>query len=351
MNQSKEIRIDRYFAAANTYNGFKSHFNELFNSKNYDRIYVLKGGPGTGKSSFMKEVAELFSKNKCATERIYCSSDPSSLDGVIIEYNNKKIAILDGTAPHERDAVVPGAADELINLGEGWDKSWLTAQRESIYRINLEKKKSYETAYSYLKIAGKSNDAICSVLQSSFNKIKAKNWAEGILSVTDACTGVVKNRLLGSFGKYGEYYPEWSFDKDIEAVKVSGDKTAAGMLLHYLFDRLLSSETGFVHSPSPLSPNLSDGIFIADKVIIRDKNGELSADEFFNISEQDKERIKRARFIHEEALEEAKRHFSIASEMHFELEKIYGEAMNFGLIDQIKEEKITEIANILEISL
>ena len=43
-----------YFAAANTYKGFESFFDEIFNTEKLERIYILKGGPGAGKSTLMQ---------------------------------------------------------------------------------------------------------------------------------------------------------------------------------------------------------------------------------------------------------------------------------------------------------
>ena len=33
-----------FFAAANGYSGFRSYFDKIFNPKDYDAIYILKGG-------------------------------------------------------------------------------------------------------------------------------------------------------------------------------------------------------------------------------------------------------------------------------------------------------------------
>ena len=80
----------KYFAAANGYKGFKSYFPTIFNPREYDKIFILKGGPGTGKSTIMKSIANELYDNGAKVESIHCSSDPQSLDGVIIDYNQKK---------------------------------------------------------------------------------------------------------------------------------------------------------------------------------------------------------------------------------------------------------------------
>ena len=55
-------------------------------------IMVMTGGPGTGKSSFMKFVAKSALEKGIKTEIFPCSSDPDSLDAVI--FPNKKIVII-----------------------------------------------------------------------------------------------------------------------------------------------------------------------------------------------------------------------------------------------------------------
>ena len=55
------LRTDRknsYFASANGFDGFRSLYDEIYRSEDFARVFVIKGGPGTGKSRFMAEVAE-----------------------------------------------------------------------------------------------------------------------------------------------------------------------------------------------------------------------------------------------------------------------------------------------------
>ena len=69
------------FAASNSARGFKSYYDQVFDRKKLERVYIIKGGPGTGKSSFMKRVALWAQKKGMDVEYYYCSSDTNSLDG------------------------------------------------------------------------------------------------------------------------------------------------------------------------------------------------------------------------------------------------------------------------------
>jgi hypothetical protein len=50
---SKQI----YFASANAARGFVSYFKRCFADARISRLYMIKGGPGTGKSRFIGDVA------------------------------------------------------------------------------------------------------------------------------------------------------------------------------------------------------------------------------------------------------------------------------------------------------
>ena len=48
----------KYFLAANSCEGFYSEFDNSYLPDGEWRAYIIKGGPGTGKSSFMKRFAD-----------------------------------------------------------------------------------------------------------------------------------------------------------------------------------------------------------------------------------------------------------------------------------------------------
>ena len=77
----------------------------------------------------MKEVGNHFAEQGEDVDFLWCSSDPDSLDGIVLK--KRRIALLDGTAPHVVDPQNPGAVDEILNLGEYWVSDEIRAQRGS----------------------------------------------------------------------------------------------------------------------------------------------------------------------------------------------------------------------------
>lgn len=94
----KSEKTLRFFLGANTPQGFVSRFDQLADVNDGWRTFVIKGGPGSGKSTMMKKIKEAIGGGHGDIELIHCSSDVDSLDGVIA--SGLKFSIADGTAPH-----------------------------------------------------------------------------------------------------------------------------------------------------------------------------------------------------------------------------------------------------------
>lgn len=170
-------QIKHYFACGNTAKGFQNFFAS--NLKNLDKIYILKGGPGTGKSSLMKKVgASLISKG-IPVEYIHCSSDPDSLDGVVIR--SLSTAIVDGTAPHVIEPSAPGALEEYVNLGVAWNVDQLAKNKNEILFLQSEISACYPKAYDCFARALKIHDEWEKIYIDHMNFKKANQYTEQVI--------------------------------------------------------------------------------------------------------------------------------------------------------------------------
>lgn len=122
MAASHEIQ---YFLGANSPAGFYSLYSELLSPETANAIYILKGGPGCGKSTLMRRVAQQAAQAGETVEYILCSADPDSLDGVVLP--RLGAALVDGTAPHVVEPKYPGAVEQYVNLGNCYDRAGLRA--------------------------------------------------------------------------------------------------------------------------------------------------------------------------------------------------------------------------------
>lgn len=143
--------IKRVFPGGNTSQGFFSYYDYILGQEEASRIFILKGGPGVGKSTFMEYIGNKMANKGFDVEFMQCSSDNDSLDGVVIPA--LKTALIDGTAPHVLDPKNPGAVDEIINLGDFWNRKGISKNKEEIIQLNMEIKRLFERAYRYIKAA------------------------------------------------------------------------------------------------------------------------------------------------------------------------------------------------------
>ena len=148
--------IKKMFPGSNSAYGFVSYYDQIASLKE-NRIIIFKGGPGVGKSSLMKKIGKELLEQGYNLEYHYCSSDNDSLDALYIP--EKKVALMDGTAPHVVDPKYPGAVEEIVNLGEYWDTSKIREQRKEIIRLQEEISWSFQQAYRMLAAAKHCRDA------------------------------------------------------------------------------------------------------------------------------------------------------------------------------------------------
>ena len=141
-------RIRKMFPGGNTTIGPYFRFDDMVRPAT-NRIFIIKGGPGTGKSTFMNSIGRELLNKGYDIEHFHCATDPDSLDGLVIP--DLGVALLDGTAPHVFDPRCPGARDEIINLGECWEEDLLNPHKDEILEINKRGSMYFQTAFHLLR--------------------------------------------------------------------------------------------------------------------------------------------------------------------------------------------------------
>lgn len=168
-------KVRNMFPGGNTSKGFFSYYRYIISEDEAKRVYILKGGPGVGKSSFMKKVSDAMVERGYDVEHMHCSSDNNSLDGVVIP--RAGIALIDGTAPHVVDPISPGVLDEIINLGDFWDESALLKNRQKVICIRDEISGYFARAYRYLAAAACINQDSTAITRAAVDEAKVNMLA------------------------------------------------------------------------------------------------------------------------------------------------------------------------------
>ncbi len=141
----------KFFLGANTPTGFVGFADELYDGNDGWQAYLIKSGPGTGKSSLMRRIYEQVTAVGVDAEVICCSSDPSSLDGV--RFPALKLCILDATAPHVIEPTCWGAVEQIVPLSVCMDESALHGQVDEILSVTRENKALHARCRKYIHAA------------------------------------------------------------------------------------------------------------------------------------------------------------------------------------------------------
>lgn len=138
--------MKRCFLGANSGRGFVSLYEGFPPEGVY--LHVIKGGPGTGKSSLMKALAARAEEQGLETCRILCSGDPDSLDGLYIP--ERKLAWADGTAPHVLEPALFGVTGEYWDLTPFFVLPFSREEKDRLLELQRRYRSRYREAYGLL---------------------------------------------------------------------------------------------------------------------------------------------------------------------------------------------------------
>ena len=337
---------EKYFAAVNGHRGFESYYSDMFGAA--ERVYIVKGGPGTGKSYFMRTLAKEAEARGFSVVYVYCSSDPESLDGILID---RRIAVFDGTSPHAADAACPGARDELVDLGRFWDSKKLFLRREEIKMLSAKKNEAYKIAYDCLGAVGNFEKAIDKLVRPAVleGKLMAA-VARYMRPIPDGKYRKVLNLATNSIGMRGEVRFSTLEERAKTTLYVEDFYGVAHLFFCELLREAERKSLSVCVSHKPAFPEHADAVELCDAGML------------FTLSlGGGGRRVNMKRFIDEKAIKEirceyrmldrcrenakeaAKKSLERAAKYHFALEEIYISYMDF----EAKERFTEKFANLL----
>ena len=339
------MAILEYFPGANTPKGFYSYYDYILKSREAKRIIVLKGGPGTGKSTFMKKIAKHISSLGYETEILHCSSDPNSLDGVCAREIG--FLILDGTAPHIVDPKCPGAIDEIINLGECWDKEKIMKNKDDVIKINEMISSYFDDAYKYLAAAKslqlQTEPSNMNYIRYELEKLKNKI----MLEKTGDITGYERKAFLSAFTPLGRLNYSDTFAEKSECVykvKAKHWKTAQ-LFMKYLAEMFKYNGYDIRTFYCPMSPDEKiDHIYVNDMffTVENDYHGTDCDDYVIDLNDESKPSCLDTE-QYNILLEKAEDKIKAAKKLHDKLEENYVPYMNFDKVGALCESVIKSI--------
>lgn len=361
---SNQQTIRHFFPAGNTTTGFYSFFDHILHHEEANHIYSFKGGPGTGKSSMMRKISQYYEDKGLDIEYHHCSSDPDSLDAIVIP--QAKVAFMDGTAPHIVDPKTPGAIDDIINLGDNWDRNILVKQRNTILKARKENTRLFQKAYAYLRAAGELVKIYESTAFRAFNVAKAMAWVDSmirkLLGDEPLATQFGKRRDLFAFGITPKgiinYRNDYLQNMEIKIkIKESLFSTSEEMMNTFA-EALIKRGISVICLHSPIKPDkiveiICDELNLLISVDTRHYPIDTTVRYTYEVDLSEFVDENQLKHIHREVnediyeydrmLEKAIKYIKKAKENHDSLEEYYVDALDFSKHDKLVKTLIDEI--------
>ncbi len=330
-----------YFAGANTGVGFRTSYGEIASEECLERIYIIKGSAGCGKSTLMRKIAREAEGDGHSVICYLCGSDAHSLDCITLD---GRIALLDGTPPHSVDMIFPRAKSELFDLSRFLDSASLERECEPIVRHTNAKREAYAAAYRYLAAAERVEDGIITLARTMFDSGKARAFAERFvrkLVTRKAGRGRVSHRYSHAVTMRGLSRAESARD-GWQTYTVRDSMRCVPLLMEILSDRFAGAGCDVTLLHLPISNHVA-GIEVQDAKIsivtheAEDAVGVINTARFVKEEEKAEVRgeIRLAASVESSCMEAAVECLASASRHHFALEEIYSSAMDFSASDRV----------------
>lgn len=359
-----ELSQLQYFLGANAPTGFYSLYDQLLPADSARRIFILKGGPGCGKSTLMRTVGARMEGEGLTPEYILCSGDPDSLDALILP--TLGVAIVDGTAPHVVEPNCPGVVEQYVNLGSCYDSAALAPLRGDIVGCMADYKGCYQRAYRCLSAAAEISEDMRACLLTDNLAEKLAKRARGILvrelrhAEKQSVPGRAKQRFLGAVTHRGCLCLYSTALAQCERVYELADPCGlAHILLIHLLTGFLGAGLDVVACPDPMVPERMAHLLVPElglAFLSTTPAVPLPADPYrrirlLSMADQTQLHTCRSRFrftkrVSGALVEEAIGSLAQAKGMHDELEALYNPHVDFRRVEQIAQAVGDEILSL-----
>lgn len=248
----------RFFLGATTPKGFVGYANELYDADEGWQVYLIKSGPGTGKSTLMRRIYEQMNILSVETEILCCSSDPQSLDGV--RCPTLKLCILDATAPHVVEPCYWGAVEQIVPLAVCMDETQLHAQTTSVLAATRRNRELHKQCRKYIQAASALLHENRHIGTAALNEHKVHRLAARIAGQEFESTGNVgrqTHRFLSAITPEGPITFYETLQTLCPRIYSVEDSTgaASSMLLSDLAQRAQQAGIDTIVCPCPLAPD------------------------------------------------------------------------------------------------
>lgn len=339
----------KYFLGANSKNGFYSLYKNFPGDK--ARLHIIKSGPGTGKSTFMRNIGKAAEAEGLDVEYLLCSGDPASLDGIYIP--ELESAWVDGTAPHITEPGCFQVDSDYVNLGAFFKQSFTEREESYVNRTLHDYRLLYSQAYAALRSAAEFREAYMPKLFSDSENSTIIKRVDGILNRyvgKSRKNGNAKYRFLSAICCEGIFRLPDEITTLCKHIYAFDDKlNHASFALGYAAEAAIERGAEVIACPSPLEPEKLEAlIFPAQELALISSRWDISGawnvriDSLPDTSLYRKE-LREGRKTEDKLMAWAFSKLKSAKELHDGLEAVYQKHMDFEALNEFTQEEIKKL--------
>ena len=314
-----------YFLGANSCRGFYSLYGS-FPPGEGSFLHIIKGGPGTGKSGFMRRLAAAAEKKGLDVEYVLCSGDPDSLDGIYIPALRQ--AWCDGTAPHVAEPAAFAVDADYVNLGAFCRLPLSSPDGERIQRLNRAYKGLYRQAYALLSAAASVRDTAPAESPPAWLSGYIGGILDRELRQVPARPQPVLRRFFSAISCQGYIHLNEEVLKLCKLIYVFDSDAPAAMEL--VLREAQNRGARLLLSPEPLDPSRISALLLPDcGLAFVDRGWELPGCQHIQLDTAPRHNPEPFAALMDQALEKLRQ----AKALHDQLEAVYKPYMDFPALD------------------
>lgn len=315
------------------------------------RVILLKGGPGTGKSTLMRRVLAQWREQGREALAFHCAADPDSLDAVCTV--DRRLCVMDATPPHAVEPRFPGAVEHLADLGEGLSREKLRGQLSVLTVLSGEQQALRMRAGQYLRAAstlarqeetrGAEGSMAEAALLRCANRLARRTWGDA-----RGEEGERRAYLSGVTPRGGLCFYDTLTALCPQVYVLEGDPETAARLLSMLRQKAAMAGVAALVCPCALRPDRVEHLLLPETGVAFTTSHRFHEVDFpvyrrlsmlryraRPLSEGERQRREQNRLVQEGMLSEATALLRGAQELHRQEEQIYASAMDWEQVEEI----------------
>lgn len=340
--------VQTYFLGANSKQGFYSLYNRFPPDGAF--LHIIKGGPGTGKSGFMRRIGEAAENRGYDVEYVLCSGDPDSLDGVYIPA--LRAAWVDGTAPHVGEPRSFAVDADYVNIGQFFNRPFSPEEKDYVNQLSHSYKALYARAYDYISAAATLRNASAPPAMSEKESADVRKKLLAALGkaphIPSSDVPKEQKRFLRAASCLGNYMLTGEISELCKLIfSLNGEASQISAALNFVAEEAKTRGLDIILCPSPVDPNQLEALLIPGLSLAFTGFGDFETAQRIKVggvlSKEARAELREAKKLYGKLMDLAYLKLRQAKALHDEMESVYKAHMDFPALTRFTDDEIARI--------